>query len=161
MTRAHRIFAMGTLLSSALLAMFLTPLLASVGLEEWHVETPGKNLVGHFDPFAEHGTVIISREKDVPKLHVKRIERWLYYRGYVAGEADHQFFLFNENTKEIKQFESEQLLTDAVNQLKLGRAKSKWLTAKDGWEKNWGKVKNSKVKPDKIGSQTKNTDKTD
>lgn len=144
--------ALKTLLAAAsvIFAMSLgTPLLATVGLEEWQLQTPGKNYIGHFDPFADHGTVIVSRETDQPTLHVVRIERWQYLKGYVAGEADHQFFLFNEKTKETKQYPSEQQLNEALQQLRLGRAKSKWLTPKYGWEKNWGKVKNTKLKKHK------------
>ncbi len=128
---------------------FSAPAFSSVGLEEWHLQTPGKNYIGHFDPFTDHETVIISRENEQPKLHVVRIERWQYLKGYVAGEADHLFFLFNEKNKETKQYQSEQQLNEALQQLKLGRAKDKWLTPRYGWEKNWGKVKNTKLKKDK------------
>lgn len=157
MTKAHRVFAVTSANFLMLVTTLFNPILASVGLEEWHVATPGKNFLGHFDPFADHGTVIISRERDEPRLHVKQINRWQYYRGYVAGEADHQFFLFNERNKELKQFSSEQQLNDAIAQLKLGKAKSKWFTPKEGWEKTWGKVKNAKIKTEKNDAQGKST----
>lgn len=127
----------------------IDPVLATVGLAEWSLETPGGNHIGHFDPYAEHGTVVISKEQEMPKLHVTRIERWLYYRGFVAGKAEHEFFLFNEKNKEVKRYSSKEQLDQAIKELKLGTAKSKWLTPQDGWEKTWGKVKNTKLKKTK------------
>jgi hypothetical protein len=115
--------------------------LASIGLAEWTVYTPGGNIICHSDGWKEtYRDCLRADDSDRSlsleqrqKVYVPHLRRWRYYRDYVIGENDQGVFAFNEINKAVQYFKNENELLKAVQQNRLGRAKSDWLTASDGW----------------------------
>ena len=117
---------------------------ATAGLAEWEITTPGGNSIAHIDPYIqEHGTCLLANGGVV----VSRLEWWNYYNGYVAGQTDTGFFLFNERTKQAQTFAKESELNIAVSALKLGNSTSKRLTAQDGWNQKWNAALRASCNP--------------
>jgi hypothetical protein len=119
--------------------------LASIGLAEWTVYTPGGNIICHSDGWKEtYGDCLRADDSNRSltleqrqKVYVPHLRRWQYYKDYVIGESDQGVFAFNEINKAVQYFKNENELLKAVQQNKLGRPKSDWLTASDGWTEAW------------------------
>ncbi|PZV06842.1 MAG: hypothetical protein DCF22_23005 [Leptolyngbya sp.] len=118
---------------------------ASIGLAEWQVSTPGGNLILHADGWKEtYGDCLKADDSDATLLpsqreqvYVSHLRRWRYYQGYIAGESQTGFFLFNEVSKQVTAFSHEQALSQAIADKGLGQPKSNWLTSQDGWAEAW------------------------
>ena len=118
---------------------------ASVGLAEWQVSTPGGNLILHADGWKEtYGDCLKADDRDAmlpasqrDQVYVSHLRRWRYYQGYIAGERQQGFFLFNEVSKQVTAFSNEQALSQAIANKGLGQPKSNWLTSQDGWAEAW------------------------
>ncbi|MBL1177265.1 hypothetical protein [Pantanalinema sp. GBBB05] len=119
--------------------------LATVGLAEWQVYTPGGNVIVHADGWKEaYGDCLKADDADLAlepdqqrQVYVAYLKRWQYYNGYVAGENRQGFFLFNEVNKQVTYFASEPALLQAIARQNLGAPKSNWLTGYDGWIEAW------------------------
>ncbi|MBM0744944.1 hypothetical protein JOY44_25835 (plasmid) [Phormidium sp. CLA17] len=118
---------------------------ASIGLAEWQVSTPGGNLILHADGWKEtYGDCLKADDADVTlppsqhgQVYVSHLRRWQYYQGYIAGESQTGFFLFNEVSKQVTAFGNELALSQEIADKKLGKPKSNWLTSQDGWTEAW------------------------
>jgi hypothetical protein len=121
------------------------PSLASIGLAEWGVYTPGGNLISHEDGWKErYGDCLRADDADFKlpseerqKVYVAFLQRWRYYKNYVVGESKAGFFLFNETSKKVTYIESEAAFLQAIANQNLGTPKSNWLTGQDGWTEAW------------------------
>jgi hypothetical protein len=110
--------------------------MATIGLAEWSVRTPGGAVICHMDGWKErHGDCLRSPDGDT--VHVERLRRWRYHQGIVSGETDDGYFLYDERTSRVRRFGSERLLREAIARLDVGRPLSGWLTAADGWAESF------------------------
>lgn len=131
---------------AAVLFSLLFPCLdadATAGFAEWEVITPGGNVIRHQDGWKEeHGDCLTPDEETLrnesqPSVYVSHLRRWRYFTGYVTGESDKGFFVFNEATKDVKKFKTETEFNAAMGSLKLGEPLSPWLTGQDGYSEAW------------------------
>ena len=137
--RAATLLAVAGLCSLA----HVTDCSADIGLAEWSIKTPGKNLIAHADPLsAEHG-VYLRRATDAAKANekvvfVSHIQWWTYYKDHVVGKAKKGIFVFDERAKTTKYVKDSTNLDDQIKKLKLGKPLSGRLVPQDGWNMNWG-----------------------
>jgi hypothetical protein len=114
---------------------------ATAGLAEWEVYTPGGHIVSHTDVFKDqHGTCLRSDPPgDLAKAQIfaSRLERWRYYSGFVAGQDERGYFLFDERTERVERAASESDLQGLVRAHGIAQSDSGWLTADDGWQEAW------------------------
>jgi hypothetical protein len=109
------------------------------------VYTPGGNLILHADGWKEtYGDCLKADDSDATlppsqreQVYVSHLRRWQYYQGYIAGESQTGFFLFNEVSKQVTTFSHEQALSQAIAAKGLGQPQSNWLTSQDGWTEAW------------------------
>ncbi|UBF28159.1 hypothetical protein K9N68_09880 [Kovacikia minuta CCNUW1] len=119
--------------------------MASIGLAEWSVYTPGGNLISHEDGWKQtYGDCLRADDSDstLPaetrqKVYVAFLEQWRYYKNHVIGKSKAGFFLFHETNKQVTYFRSEPALMAAIAAQNLGTPKSDWLTGQDGWNEAW------------------------
>jgi hypothetical protein len=122
------------------------PGMATVGMAEWDLKTPGTNVVCHADPFiAQHGTCLRPTDKKRgvttdETVYVSRIEWWQYFKGHVVGKAQRGFFVFNETSKAVGYFDTEAGLQARLKQLHLDQPLTRRLTPADGWQLVWAPV---------------------
>ncbi len=107
--------------------------------------TPGGNLILHADGWQEtYGECLKADDSDATlppsqreQVYVSHLRRWQYYQGYIAGESQTGFFLFNEASKQVTTFSHEQALSQAIVAKELGQPQSNWLTSQDDWTEAW------------------------
>lgn len=116
------------------------PVQASIGFAEWEITTPGGNYIGKSDLYPVCGTCLVSRPaSDSPTnstIHASQVRWWRYYPGYITGQADKGYFLFDERSKAILYVKTDAALTQLLNDRHLNPV-SKVLTPQDGWEQTW------------------------
>ena len=113
------------------------PVLATVGLAEWHLKTPGGNKIAHLDPWKEkHGTCLMTYGQ-TDKIFVSNIVWWQYFNDYIIGKTKDSFFIFQETKKETDFITNETSLHDKANKLSIGRPVSVKMTSQDGWNMVW------------------------
>lgn len=116
---------------------------ATIGLAEWEVYTPGGNVISHSDAWQDlcgDGDCLRADTSDLNSerlVFVTDLKRWRFYNGYVIGETKNEYFIFHEASQEIKKYRTEQQFLDALEKAKLGEPKSSWLTRDDAWEEAW------------------------
>lgn len=116
---------------------------ATIGLAEWEVYTPGGNVISHSDAWQDlcgDGDCLRADTSDLNSerlVFVTDLKRWRFYNGYVIGETKNEYFIFHEASKEIKKYRTEKQFFDALEEAKLGEPKSSWLTKDDAWEEAW------------------------
>lgn len=118
----------------------VSTVLATVGLAEWEVRTPGGHLISHTDQFKErHGDCLRSEDpqQGEPRVWVSQLSRWRYYEGLVVGESQRGFFLFDERSETLSTFDDEPALRRALDGRDPGPPISPWLTGVDGWREAW------------------------
>lgn len=144
------------LMSLTAVSMLLTaqsPGFATVGLAEWAVYTPGRNMITHSDSWMDVcGAICLKADDSLPspqrdQLYVKSLLRWRYYKNRVAGQSRAGFFLFNEVTKQVTHYKTEVALLQAIKQQQIGAPISKWLVGQDGWDESWAPFFWSRCKP--------------
>lgn len=115
---------------------------ATIGLAEWSAKAPGNNEICHQDPHIEkHGTCLLpsgTHTYDNQTIYVSHLEWWKYLKGHVVGKATRGYFIFNEQSKAVNYFDTEESLQTRLNQLHLGRPLTHRLTNSDGWYSDWG-----------------------
>jgi len=122
------------------------PAMATVGMAEWDLKTPGTNVVCHTDPFiAQHGTCLRPADKKPgviadETVYVSHLEWWQYFKGQVIGKARRVFFVFHETSKAVGYFDTEAGLQARLKQLHLGPPLTRRLTPADGWQLTWAPV---------------------
>lgn len=110
------------------------PARATAGLAEWEITTPGGNLISSIDPYiSQHGICIRVKET----VLVSHLRWWVYYRGFVAGSAEQEFFLFDEKTRSVRRFATEVLLDQAIAVAKLGPPLRERMDGAAGWRETW------------------------
>jgi hypothetical protein len=110
------------------------PALATAGLAEWTIVTPGGHLISHTDGWKEtYGDCL--RDDDGETVFVSHLKRWRYYTERVIGEADVGYFVFDEKTERVERFARERELLDAAREF--GNPRSPWLRGGDGWLEAW------------------------
>ena len=131
---------MKTLAVLALLILAARPAMATVGLAEWEIATPGGQRISHVDPLkARFGTCLRDPQRaGDAAVFVSHLEWWTFHPGYVVGKARSGFFLFHEPTRRVDVYPTEQLLSAEVGARHLGPPTSKRMTAEDGWREAWG-----------------------
>jgi hypothetical protein len=95
----------------------------TIGIAEWQESTPGGNKIGNNDGLpSKVGTAIYS-DRDYSdsyyKVYVKNVQKYGFYNGAIAGKSAGGFFLFNEQTKNVTYFSSQQQLCFDIEQRKL------------------------------------------
>ncbi len=138
----HRKFGFGWLTFVCILLSTQTSL-ATVGLAEWAVYTPGKNMITHSDDWNSCGSICLKADDLLPspqstQLYVKSLSRWQYYQNIVAGEAKTGFFIFDETSKKVTYYKTEASMLQAIASQQRGLPISKWLDAQDAWTESWG-----------------------
>lgn len=119
-------------LALALLAAGSGETMATMGLAEWSVHTPGGAIICHMGGWKErHGDCLRSPDGDT--VYGARLRRWRYHEGIVSGETEDGYFIFDERTRHVDRFGSERALNEALARRDAGRPLSGWLTAADGW----------------------------
>jgi hypothetical protein len=100
---------------------------ATIGLAEWQVTTPGGNRIVHLDPLKDrYGTCLVGgdgedgRPLESAQVHVAQIRWWQYYRTYVAGEARSGYFLFDEISRSVDWYDSIEALRTHARQRSQG-----------------------------------------
>src|SRR5262245_53330259 len=122
----------------AVSAMSGRPALATVGLAEWEVSTPGGHLVSHVGPLKERfGTCLRKLDTGAGGVYADHLEWWMYYSDHVVGKGRSGYFLFNEPSGRLELFPSEASLFSQVTSRRLGAPSSKRLTPEDGWRDTW------------------------
>jgi hypothetical protein len=121
------------------------PVMATVGLAEWEVQTPGTNIVCHSDPFiATHGTCLRPSDQHPggsgETVWVGHIEWWQYFQGYVVGKAQRGFFVFDEATRKVTFHETEVLWQKRMKELSLVTPLTRRILPEDGWKLSWAPV---------------------
>jgi hypothetical protein len=104
----------GALALAALTALLLaSPGLATIGMTEWQIVTPGGNRIAHLDPWKEnYGTCLIggrgddTQSAEAAEVLIAHIRWWQYYRTYVIGETDSGYFLFDEVSRFVSWYDS-------------------------------------------------------
>ncbi len=136
-----------------LLAAWCHPpaVLATAGLAEWEVRTPGTNVVCHSDPFiSTHGTCLRPPD-DKPgvatteTVYVSHIEWWQYFKGFVVGKAKKGFFVFDEASDKVTHHETEALWQARLKELSLDTPMTRRILPADGWKLSWGPVLRSQM----------------
>jgi len=118
--------------------------IATVGLAEWEIKTPGGHLISHIDPIKErYSTCLRKPDKtpgliNQPEVYVSHLKWWQYYNGYVIGKGNKGYFIFNERSKKTEFFGTRTLLEQTIETRRLGSSRSKKMTPGDGWEMAWG-----------------------
>lgn len=120
---------------------------ATVGLAEWEVYTPGGNIISNSDSWQDlcgDGACLradtseqnsgFDRERSV---FISDLERWRFYNESVVGKTKSEYFIFNEVSKKITKYGTEQQFLEALKAANLGEPKSPWLTKEDAWEEAW------------------------
>jgi hypothetical protein len=130
-----------------LLAWFRpTPALATIGLAEWEVRTPGTNIICHSDPFIATHDTCLRPPDDAPgvtaseTIYVSHIEWWQYFKGYVVGKAKKGFFVFDETTRKVTHHETEALWQTRLKELSLDTPLTRRILPADGWKISWAPI---------------------
>jgi hypothetical protein len=114
----------------------------TVGMAEWDLKTPGTNVICHSDPFIErYGTCLRPADKTPganETVYVAQIDWWQYFKGHVVGKAQRGFFVFNESTRAVRYFDTEEKVQAEIK--KLGGPLTRRLTPQDGWMLTWAPV---------------------
>jgi len=116
---------------------------ATIGFAEWEIYTPGGDVILHADGWKEiYGDCLKADDSGTASpershVYVSHLRRWRYYKGYVAGESQTGFFLFNETSKQVTTYANEPALLQAIERHSLGEPTSNWLTSMDGWTEAW------------------------
>jgi hypothetical protein len=119
--------------------------LATAGVAEWEIVTPGGNRISHIDPLKErHGTCLRKADDnpgvvvdDPARVYVEQLEWWQYYPSYVVGKARDRLFLFEESTHTVHYFVTEDELSGEIKHKGLGQPASQRKTPADGWNEAW------------------------
>lgn len=135
------------LTSTAIYLSTHTAVMATAGLAEWEIRTPGGNLISSIDPLKSSYGICLRKADQTQGListnpadiYVSHLEWWNYYKGYVAGKGK-QYFLFNEKTRKAQFFATEPQMLQTINVRGLGTPISKRLTAQDGWNQTWSGI---------------------
>lgn len=136
-----------------LLGMAAMPAVATMGLAEWEVPTPGTNIVCSSDPFkADHGVCLRTPEnlggkRADTKIAVSHIEWWQYYPGYVIGKAREGYFLFHETRRTVAFEPTKAALSKRLEALGRRTPSGRRLLPKDGWEMVWSAIVRPGAKP--------------
>lgn len=88
--------------------------LATIGIAEWENTTPGGNKIGNNDALPSNVRTAIYR--DYSTIYVKNVEEYGFYTGAIVGKAEQGFFLFNEITKEVNYFPTQERLCSKVKE---------------------------------------------
>ncbi len=122
-----------------LLALAEASLLATAGLAEWEIRTPGGALISYVDTFlAKHGVCLRTARPET--IHMSHVEWWIPHRNALAGKARKGFFLFDETSRSALLFATEQELNRAVSERRLGPPSGARMTPADGWRQVWEPV---------------------
>lgn len=124
------------LTSTAIYLSTHTAVMATAGLAEWEIRTPGGNLISSIDPLKSSYGICLRKADQTQGListnpadiYVSHLEWWNYYKGYVAGKGK-QYFLFNEKTRKAQFFATEPQMLQTIFARGLGTPISKRLTA--------------------------------
>jgi hypothetical protein len=95
-----------------LLIFCQTPAWGTIGIAEWEISTPGGNKIGNNDGLPSNVHTAIYR--DYSTIYVKSVQEYGFYEGVIIGKAEHSFFLFNEKTKEVNYFSTQEQLCSKV-----------------------------------------------
>jgi hypothetical protein len=121
------------------------PVLATAGMAEWEIATPGGHRISHIDPLKERYGTCLRKADDTPgivvddpaRVYVEQLQWWQYYPGYVVGKARDKLFLFEESTHAVHYFGTEGELALEIKRRGLGRPVSQRKTPADGWKEAW------------------------
>lgn len=91
-----------------LFTFFMTASTFSMGLGDWQNPTPGHNTME--DP-GNGITLRISKTN----IEIFPIEEWYFYKDYIIGKTNKNFFIVNENNGNVLQFESDKEWTNFIN----------------------------------------------
>jgi hypothetical protein len=127
--------------SLALIIAFACPdrgALATAGMAEWQMPTPGGNLISHDDPYVEkHGTCLRAASGAEARVYVSKVRWWQFFNHYVVGGAEGGYFLFREPTGALERFVDRASMQKRLRELAPGKALSKRMLPQDGWESVW------------------------
>ncbi len=84
---------------------------AAITFKNWEFRTPLENYIGNNRFFAEEGTVIYDPNHTI---HVSDVTRAQFYRGFIVGEAQQGFFLFDEIERSTVWFPTQDALNAAI-----------------------------------------------
>ncbi len=132
----------------AALLPFTGPAYATAGIGEWSIYTPGGNVIRHEDGWKEEFGDCLTPDMEAASstgrikrgVYVDFLERWKYYPGFIIGRAKKGAFIFNETSKDVRYFESDEALNGEVAKLKMRDSISDWLDASDGWAEDWAPI---------------------
>ena len=121
------------------------PALATAGIAEWEIVTPGGNWISHIDPLKERHGTCLRKADDTPgvvvydpaRVYVEQLEWWQYYSRYVVGKAGDKLFVFEESTHTVHYFITENELDGEIKRKGLGQPVSERKTPADGWNEAW------------------------
>jgi hypothetical protein len=95
-----------------LLIFCQTPAWGTIGIAEWEISTPGGNKIGNNDGLPSNVHTAIYR--DYSTIYVKSVQEYGFYEGVIIGKAEKSFFWFNEKTKEVNYFSTQEQLCSKV-----------------------------------------------
>ena len=118
---------------------------ATAGLAEWEITTPGGNQISHIDPLKERYGTCLRQADDHPgviiedprRIYVDHLEWWQYYPRHVVGQGSRGFFIFDESSRSVDYFKTEQDLTREIGNRHLADPISERHTPVDGWNDAW------------------------
>ena len=143
--RLLRAVTLSGLVVAALLVLTAADAFATAGLAEWEIATPGGHRISHIDPLkARYGTCLRRADRQpgiieqrAGDIFVSHLDWWMYYRGFVVGQARDGFFVFDEASARVDRVETEAKLQQQIAQRRMGTPLSKRMTAEDGWKEAW------------------------
>jgi hypothetical protein len=108
--------------------------LATIGVAEWQLVTPGGYKISHSDPWkAKHGTCLKQENGD--KIYISKIDWWQYYEQHIIGKNKAHYFIFNERNQQVILIDSEKRFIKKIHNL--GNPISKKMLPYDGWNLIW------------------------